>query len=282
MLLGAAKVHAARADLRGALYFIFQPAEEHGRGAAAMLADGLLKRFPVEAAYALHNWPQLPVGSFATRIGGLMASEDNFEITVRGVGGHAARPHRVIDPIVTAAQIICALQTVVSRTLDPLESGVLSVTEVLTDGARNVIPTTVTIKGDTRSLSKSVQAELERTMARVVAGVCAANGAEHGFVYSYAFEPVVTTPDATKAALSAASEVFEQVDGECVPAMVSEDFAHMISACGNGNYALIGSGPANGAGIDLHSPHYDFNDDVLAYGIRYWTALAQQQLAQGG
>lgn len=282
MLLGAAKALAAAPDFHGVLYFIFQPAEEHGRGAMAMIADGLLERFPAEEVYALHNGPQLQVGSFATRVGGLMASEDNFEIVVRGVGGHAARPNRVIDPIVTAAQIITALQTVVSRTLDPLASGVVSVTEMLTDGTRNVIPSTVTIKGDTRSFSKKVQQDIETTMARIAAGICAANGAEHSFVYTHEFQPVVTTPEATEAAVRAARGVFDHVQDDCAPAMGSEDFAHMIAACGSGNYAFIGNAPAEGNAVNIHNPHYDFNDDVLAYGIRYWTALASQQLGQAG
>lgn len=279
MLLGAAKVLAQSPQFRGTLHFVFQPAEEHGRGARAMIADGLLSKFPTDEVYGLHNGPHFPVGTFATRVGGLMASEDNFEIVVRGVGGHAARPDRVIDPIVIAAQIITALQTVVSRTLDPLSSGVVSATEILTDGTRNVIPTTVTIKGDTRSFSPNVQRDIEVSMKRIVAGVCAAHGADFNFTYTHEFMPVVPTAQATDAALRAASGVFERIDGDCAPFMVSEDFAHMLNACGNGNFAFIGNAPAGAnAGVNLHSPHYDFNDDALPYGIRYWTALARQQL----
>ncbi|HLZ83026.1 MAG TPA: amidohydrolase, partial [Caulobacteraceae bacterium] len=215
MLLGAAKALAGSPGLDGVICFIFQPAEEHGRGAQAMIADGLFERFPVEEVHGLHNWPHLPAGAFATRVGPLMASEDNFEIVVQGVGGHAARPHKVRDPIVAAAQIVGALQTVVGRSLDPLDSGVVSVTEILTDGTRNVIPSTVTLKGDTRSFSAKVQEEIETAMARIVAGVCAANGVEGQFRYTREFKPLVTTAEATAAALRAAGEVFERVEADC-------------------------------------------------------------------
>jgi hippurate hydrolase len=245
-----------------------------------MLADGLLDRFPVEEVYGLHNGPQLPVGSFATRVGGLLASEDDFEITIRGVGGHAARPHQAVDPIVVAAQIVTALQTVVSRTLDPLAAGVVSVTEIITNGTRNVLPSTVTIKGDTRSFSRQVQRDIEMTMKRIVVGICAAAGADYAFAYTHEFQPVVTTLEATEATLRVARGIFDRVDADCPPAMGSEDFAHMIEACGAGSFAFIGNAPRDHDGVNLHNAHYDFNDDVLPYGIRYWTALARQQLAR--
>jgi amidohydrolase len=280
MLLGAAKILADSPDgLAGSLYFIFQPAEEHGRGALAMLDDGLLTRFPVQEVYGVHNAPWLPVGTFGTRIGGLMASEDNFEIVVRGVGGHASRPHRGVDPLVIGAQVVTALQTVVARNIDPLASAVVSVTEFITDGTRNVIPSTVTIRGDTRSFSPGVQATIEAAMRRVTAGVCAAGGAACDFAYTHEFRPVVTTPVATRAALRAAETVFDSVLDDCEPVTASEDFAHMLAACGEGNFGFVGAGPSSGDGVNLHNPQYDFNDEALPYGIGYWTTLARQRLA---
>lgn len=280
MLLGAARQLAgeAGAKLDGTVVFVFQPAEEHGRGAQAMLADGLFDRFQVSEAHGLHNWPQLPVGAYATRVGPLLASEDNFEIRIQGVGGHAARPHQVKDPLIAAAQVITALQTIVSRTLSPLDSGVVSVTEVLTDGTRNVIPSHVTIRGDTRSFSPTVQGEIERSMRRIAAGICAACDVTCEVVYTHEFRPVVTTPTATAAALAAARAVFDHVDGEAGPEMASEDFAHLLAACGEGSFGFIGNAPASGPGVNLHNPHYDFNDDALPLGVRYWTALAQGRL----
>jgi hippurate hydrolase len=283
MLLGAAKALAADPQINGTLHFIFQPDEEHGHGALAMLADGLFDRFPTDEVYGMHNGPQLPVGTFATRAGGLCSSEDDFEIVIRGVGGHAARPNRAVDPVVTAAQIINALQTVVSRNLDPLASGVVSITEILTDGTRNVIPSTVTIRGDTRSFAKPVQDEIEAKMARIVAGVCAANGVDHTFTYTHEFQPVVNTAEAAEAALAAAGDVFQRVHSDIAPSMGAEDFAHLLNACGSGAYAFIGGAPSEEQqGVNLHNPHYDFNDDTLPYGIGYWIALARRRLAVAG
>ncbi len=279
MLLGAAKLMAAEGRFDGTLHVFFQPAEEHGCGAQAMVDDGLLQRFPVEAVFGLHNAPFLPVGTFATRVGGLMASEDDFEITIKGLGGHAARPNRVIDPVVIAGEIIVALQSVVSRSVDPMQHAVVSITEILTDGTRNVIPNTVTLKGDTRSFSGEVQATIEAAMRRIVAGLCAAHGADHSFAYTHEFQPTINTASATAAALGAARDVFDQVDGDCTAVMGSEDFANMIKACGEGNFGFIGNaGPGKGDGVNLHNPHYDFNDEALPYGIRYWAALVAQQL----
>jgi amidohydrolase len=279
MLLGAAKALAGASALDGTLVFIFQPAEEHGRGAQAMLADGLFDRFPVSEVHSLHNWPQLPIGAFATRVGPLLASEDNFEIRIRGVGGHAARPHQVRDPLVAAAQLITALQTIVSRTLSPLDSGVVSVTEIITDGTRNVIPSSVVIRGDTRSFSGRVADEIEQAIRRLTSGICSASAVEGEVDYTHEFVPVVTTAPATAAALRAAAQVFSQIEDDCGPEMASEDFAHLLAACGDGSFGLLGNAAAGGeAGVNLHNPHYDFNDDALPWGIRYWMALAADRL----
>nr|WP_282615408.1 amidohydrolase [Pseudomonas violetae] len=180
MILGAAKLLTESRDFNGTVRFIFQPAEEHGRGAKAMIADGLFDRFPVDALFGAHNMPGLPAGTIATRSGGIMASEDNFVISIKGKGTHAARPHMGIDPIVIASEIVLALQTIVSRTLDPSVPAVISCTEFITDGIRNAIPTHVTIKGDTRSYAPEVQALLEKRMREISDGICQLHGATCG------------------------------------------------------------------------------------------------------
>ena len=176
-LLGAAAELAAATDFSGTVHFIFQPAEEHGRGMRAMLDDGLLRRFPLDEAYGLHNMPGLPVGHFATRVGALMAAEDVFEITVRGRGGHAARPHTVIDPILAASAVVLSLQQIVARRMDPVEPAVVSVTEFVTDGTRNVIPTTAWLRGDARSYQPATSAMIEAEMRRIAEATAAAHGA---------------------------------------------------------------------------------------------------------
>jgi amidohydrolase len=177
MVLGAAALLAAEGGFDGTVRFFFQPAEEHGRGAAAMIADHALERFPIEAIYGLHNMPGIPAGALYTRPGPIMASEDTFEITITGRGGHAARPHMVIDPLVVGPEIVLALQTIVSRTLDPSRSAVVSCTEFVTDGVRNAIPGTVTIRGDARSFDADVQEILQWRMREICTGIAAAHGA---------------------------------------------------------------------------------------------------------
>ena len=181
MLLGAARYLAQEGDFDGTAVFIFQPAEEHGAGARAMIDDGLFERFPVDSIYAIHNFPSLETGRFAVRAGPIMAAEDNFEITVRGVGHHAAMPHLGRDPLVVGAEIVTAMQSLVSRRVDPMANAVVSFTEFVTDGTVNVVPSNVVLKGDTRSLTLEVQDLIETTMGRVVAGICSAHGVEHEF-----------------------------------------------------------------------------------------------------
>jgi amidohydrolase len=281
MVLGAARVLSEAPPPSGTVHFVFQPGEEHGRGAKAMLGDGFLSRFPVDEIYGLHNMPGLPAGHFATRAGGIMASEDNFVIRVRGRGTHAARPHMGIDPIVVASEIVLALQTVVSRSLDPAEPAVVSVTEFVTDGLRNALPGTATLKGDTRSYSPCAQELLRTRMAALAAGVSAAHGAEHDFEYTFEFEPTVNSPELVPAAVAAAAEVAgaERVDGSCPPLMVSEDFGAFLRVV-PGNFMFLGTGLAGEpGGTPLHSASYDFNDAVLATGARYLALLARRRLA---
>lgn len=207
MVLGAAELLCTRRDFNGTVRFIFQPAEEHGRGAKAMMADGLFERFPVDAIYGAHNMPGMPAGHIATRAGGIMASEDNFVIRIQGKGTHAARPHMGIDPMVIGAEIVLALQTIVSRNLDPSLPAVISCTEFITDGIRNAIPTHVTIKGDTRSYSPEVQHLLETRMREISMGICAMHGATCEFEYTHEFAPTVNWSENTAIAVAAARNV---------------------------------------------------------------------------
>ncbi|MFF5232961.1 M20 aminoacylase family protein [Dactylosporangium sp. NPDC000521] len=275
MLLGAAR-SLAEAELEGAVHFVFQPDEEHGRGAKAMIADGLFERFPVDAIFGLHNMPGHPAGGLATRVGGLMASEDNFEIRIAGRGGHAARPQMVVDPIVVAAQLVLALQTIVARNVDPTDPAVVSCTEITTDGARNAIPSQAVIRGDTRSFTPPVQATLEQRIRQLADGICAAHGATAEVTYTHEFEPTVNDPAAVATALTAARLTVgaDRVDGDTPPWTASEDFgafSNQVPGC----FALLGNGAD---GPSLHSADYDFNDDVLSTGVAYYVNLVRTAL----
>ncbi len=280
MLLGAAQMLARSRDFDGTVRFIFQPAEEHGRGARAMIDDGLFERFPVDEIYGAHNIPGLPAGHIATRAGGIMASEDNFVIRIRGRGGHAARPHLAVDPLVVAAEIILALQTIVARSVDPAEPAVVSCTEIHSDGIRNALPTNVQIKGDTRSYSPQVQALLERRMREVCQGIAAAHGASCEVEYTHEFVPTVNWPKCTAVAVAAAQAVVgaDRVEGNVAPMMISEDFGAFLQAV-PGAFVFIGNG-ATGApgGVPLHNAGYDFNDEILPVGARYFCELVRQRL----
>ena len=276
MLLGAAALLCERRDFSGTVRFIFQPAEEHGRGAQAMLRDGLFERFPVDAIFGAHNMPGMPAGSIATRPGGIMASEDNFVIHIKGRGTHAARPHMGVDPIVIGAQIVLALQTVVSRNLDPSLQAVISCTEFITDGIRNVLPSNVLIKGDTRSYSPAVQALLETRMREISEGTCRTHGAECEFQYTHEFAPTVNSDEFVELAVAAATNLVgaEMVRGNIEPMMTSEDFGAFLGVV-PGNFVFIGNGDTlDRGGIPLHNASYDFNDDILLTGARYFAELA--------
>ena len=279
MLLGAAQYLAAEGEFDGTAVFIFQPAEEHGDGARAMIEDGLFERFPVDAVYAIHNFPSLAVGKFAVRAGSIMAAEDNFEITVDGVGCHAAMPHLGKDAIVIGAEIVSAMQSLVSRTMDPIDNGVVSFTEFVTNGTVNVVPGQVILRGDTRSLTTAVQDHIESTMERIVSGICAAHGASYEFSYRRNFVPTINTPAEADIAAGAARLVVgpENVVGDSRPVMASEDFGYMLQAR-PGAYLLLGNGEEGVGGCSLHNPAYDFNDDILSIGADFWVTLVETQL----
>lgn len=282
MVLGAASVLAADQDLDGTVRVIFQPAEEPGRGAQAMIDDGLFERFPIDALHGLHNLPGLPTGHLHTRAGGIMASEDNFEIVITGRGGHAARPEAVIDPLVTGAEIVLALQTVVARNIDPVVPAVISCTGFHTDGARNAIPGTVTITGDTRSFDASVQALLERRIREISHGIAAAHGATCTVTYTHEFAPTVNNSVRTRVAADAAMAALgaDRVNSDSAPIMGSEDFgvfARHVSAC----FSFLGNGTTEGnGGSPLHSPTYDFNDQALTAGVAFYTEVVRQELSR--
>jgi len=277
MLLGAARLLAERRNFNGTVRFIFQPAEEHGRGAKAMMQDRLFERFPVDAIYGAHNMPGLPVGNIATRAGGIMASEDNFVIHVKGQGTHAARPHMGVDPIVIGAEIVLALQTIVSRNLDPSLPAVISCTEFMTDGIRNAIPTNVIIKGDTRSYTPAAQSLLETRMREISEGICHMHGATCTFEYTHEFAPTVNWEQCVPVALEAARSIVgeERTNGAVDPMMISEDFGAFLQVV-PGAFVFIGNG-ASGTpgGVPLHNNRYDFNDDVLTVGARYFAEVAR-------
>jgi len=280
MLLGAARSLAGDTDYDGTVVFIFQPAEEHGRGALAMMEDGLFDRFPVDAVYGMHNMPSLATGHFAICPGPIMACEDNFEIVIHGKGGHAALPHLTIDPIMIGAEIVTALQNIVSRTVNPIENGVLSVTDFSLDATRNVIPEKITLRGDTRSLTVELQQHIESTMERIVSAICAAHGATYDFSYTHEFAVTINSSREAGIAAKIAQECVgtDKVDDTCKPIMASEDFGFMLQQKA-GCYVLLGNGGDGPGGCGLHSAHYDFNDEILTTGAQFWTLLVRSQLA---
>ena len=281
MLLGAAEHLADRVAFSGTVYFIFQPAEEHGKGARAMIKDGLFNDYNIDAVYGLHNLPGLPAGTFAIRPGSIMASESSFHIQLIGKGGHAAMPYMTVDIMLVASQIVVALQSIVSRNLNVLSKpAVVSVTEFLTDGTVNVLPSKISLKGDCRCFSDETLLHLEASMERVVAGLCASAGAEYAFDFETVFPTTVNHPEQTSVAIQVAEQVFGtgKVNGNCDRFTISEDFANMLEVR-PGCYGLIGNGGEEGSGCALHNPQYDFNDEILVEGVKYWVKLAETVLA---
>ncbi|MFN0043409.1 MAG: M20 aminoacylase family protein [Alphaproteobacteria bacterium] len=278
MLLGAAKYLAETRNFDGTVHFIFQPAEENEGGGRVMVEQGLFKKFPVEAVYGLHNWPGMALGTFAIRSGPQMAAYDIFEIEVTGKGAHGAMPHQGIDPVVVAAQIVLGLQTIVSRNTHPLDSAVVSVTQIHGGDTWNVIPEHVTLRGTTRSFKPEVQDRIEANVRRVAEGVCAAMGATMTLRYERRYPATINAPEETEHAARAAADVAgaQNVLRDPMPSMGSEDFAFLLQAC-PGAYIWMGNGPDT-SDRRLHSPHYDFNDEALALGASYWARMAELSL----
>ena len=281
MLLGAAEHLAGSGDFDGTIYFIFQPAEETIGGARVMLEQGLLERFPMQQVFGMHNWPGLPAGQFAVHAGPVMACADQFDIVVRGHGAHAAMPHQGRDPVLAGATLVQALQSVVSRTVDPLESVVLSLTRFQAGEAYNIIPDEVRIGGTLRAFKNDLRERAELEMERICEGIGVAHGLQISLDYRRGYPPTVNT--VAEAALCrevAASLVGDdQVRLDRHPSMGAEDFAYFLNER-PGCYVWIGNGLGEG-GCMLHNPHYDFNDDILALGASYWVRLAEHVLAKG-
>ena len=278
MLLGAMEALARDDDLDGTVHAILQPDEENGRGAQAMVDDGLFARFPMDAVFGLHNLPGLPVGHLATGVGTFTCFEEVFAIDVHGSGGHASAPERTVDPLLTAAELVVALQTIVSRSLAPQQHGVVSVTELVTDGARNIIPSHVTLRGDVRGYDEAVSERIRTRMAELVDGIAAAHDATAELRYAREFAPVVNTPAEVEAAREAAGRVPGMtIDATHARVGFSEDFAQLLHHR-PGCLVLLGNGTDPAHGPSLHHPQYDFNDAALPYGIAWWCELVRAWL----
>ncbi|MBU2569174.1 MAG: amidohydrolase [Gammaproteobacteria bacterium] len=281
MLLGAAGYLSRCPQFDGTVYFIFQPAEEGRAGAKRMIDDGLFKLFPVDFVFGMHNYHDIPEGYFAVKSGPMMASFDCFEIVVTGHAAHAAMPHLGNDAIVAAAQVISALQSIVSRTVDPLDSAVVSITQIHGGDTWNALPESVVLRGTFRCFKPAVQELIADKIRKTVEGICAGLGVSGSVVFNPenpGYPVLVNEPNATELALLAATKVAgsEGVDLCPVPSMGSEDFAFMLQQV-PGCYVWIGNGPSEG-GCLLHNPHYDFNDAILPMGAAYWVGLVETVL----
>ena len=276
MLLGAAQRLAQTRDFAGNAIVIFQPAEEGGAGAMAMIDDGLMDGFGIEEVYGMHNMPALPVGSFRLRKGATMASADEITITVEGQGGHAAMPHQGVDPVVIAAQIVVALQTIASRNIDPLDSCVVSITRFQAGTANNIIPQSAWLNGTVRTLKAATRDAVEKRIHEIASGLAAAGGGTARVEYRRGYPPTVNHPAQTDFAAGVARKVAgdAHVDANAPPEMGAEDFSFMLEAR-PGAFIFIG----NGDSAKLHHPSYDFNDEALPYGMSYWVELVETALA---
>jgi amidohydrolase len=284
ILLGAAHTLAQHRDFAGRVHFIFQPAEEGLGGALAMLEDGLMDRFPVDRLYGIHNWPGLPLGSFATATGPMMAAGDTWTITLTGTGGHGgAGAHLATDVTVAQAQLITALQTIVSRNVAALEPAVVSVGYVAGGAwdSPNVIPSKLVVRGTARCFNEKVRIILETRMRELANSIAGAYGCTAELNYERIFSTLVNDADSTALAVSVAETLVGNgaVNSDVTPVTGSEDFAFMLERR-PGNYMLLGNGTREqGGGAPVHTPHYNFNDAVLPHGVRYFTSIVNRELA---
>ena len=278
MLLGAAKYLAETRNFDGRVAVIFQPAEEGGGGGKEMVRDGLMERFGISEVYGMHNWPGMPTGHFGIRVGGIMAATDRFYIDITGVGGHAARPQQTIDPIMVAAHLVTALQTIVSRNVDPLKSAVVSVTMVEAGEADNVISRTAKITGTVRTLDSEVQDFIEARLGEMVPQFAASFGASASIRYARGYPVTVNEAGRTAFAAEVAAEVAgpDRVDADVPPSMGGEDFSFMLEER-PGAYIFLGNGDSS----ELHTDTYDFNDAVIPVGASYWVRLAERAMPVG-
>lgn len=275
MLLGAAKYLASTRAFRGTVALIFQPAEEDGRGGQRMVNEGIMERFGISQVFAVHNMPGIEVGKFAICDGPIMAALDDFDIIVKGKGGHAAKPHETVDPVVIAAQIIIGLQTLISRYTNAVESLVISVTKFNAAQAYNIIPDHVEMAGTVRTLAPGLRDFAERQILASAQGIARGFGADVEFKYHRRDPVTINHTSGTNLAIKAARKLVgeDSVDDKMKPRMGSEDFAYMLEAR-PGAFIFLG----NGATASLHNPQYDFNDEALPYGIGYWVNLVTATL----
>ena len=281
MVLGAAELLAANRDFDGTVHLIFQPGEEGGAGARAMMNDGLFTRFPCQAVFALHNWPALPQGQMAVRVGPIMAAALRFEIVVRGRGGHAALPHTTVDPIPVACSIVGQLQTLVSRGTDPLDAAVLTVGKIESGTVENIIPDEARIYGTCRNLTNESQQFLIDGLHRVSSHIAEAHLASAEVIIKPGYP---NTTNHKKEAVFMGEVMREMVghdnaDTDIAPAMTAEDFGFMLEEV-PGAYGWIGNGKGGQPGVGLHNPGYDFNDDNIELGARFWDRLARRWFTQ--
>jgi len=288
MLLGAARHLARHGAFDGTIVFIFQPAEEGGAGAQAMIDDGLFTRFPVDAVFGIHNWPGMPAGHFGVTEGPIMASSNEFRIAIKGVGSHAAMPHNGRDPVFTAVQIASGLQSIITRNKKPLDTAVLSITQIHAGDAVNVVPDEAWIAGTVRTFTTETLDLIESRMRKIAENTAAAYDCSVNIVFHRNYPPTVNSVEETRFAASVMKEVVgaANVDEAVEPTMGAEDFSFMLLAK-PGCYAFLGNGggghrdAGHGAGpCMLHNASYDFNDDLLPIGSTYWVRLAQKFLAQ--
>ena len=277
MLLGAAEALAKAPDFDGTVVFIFQPNEEHGLGAKAMIEEGVLDQFPIDEVYAIHNLPGAPVGQVSTRPGLICSSESLFEIVVEGQGGHASMPQTGREAITIGAEIVLALQSIVSRKLAPGAGTVVSVTEFETDGKRNVLPGMARLTGDVRARSPQDREDVEKYMRQISEGIASAHGVKTTFEFNNAFMETINAPEPVDAVVAASKSAGLETIGDREPMSFSEDFAQFCAVV-PGCFLLLGNGESGAHGQPLHASNYDFNDELLPIGVDLWTTLVKQRL----
>ncbi len=277
MLLGAAELLSANPDFNGKVVFIFQPNEEHGLGAQAMIEEGVLERFPIQEIYAIHNLPGAPAGQLSTRVGQICASESLFEITINGKGGHASMPHTGVDALTVAAELVGSLQTIVSRKLPPGAGVVVSVTEITTDGQRNVLPGTAVLKGDVRAPVPEHRDSVERFMRQITTGMAATHAVDISMSFNPEFIETINAAEPTNAAINVAQSTGLATVPNRTAMSFSEDFAHFCNAV-PGCFMLLGNGETGSHAQPLHAADYDFNDALLPIGANFWCQLVKDRL----
>ena len=278
MLLGAAKYLSENNDFDGNVYFIFQPGEEGFAGGQKMIQDGMFDDFKIDEVYALHNWPELQIGSIGVNSGPMMASVDEFDIVVKGRGGHAAIPQLAIDPVVIASQIVLAVQTIVSRSTDPVDKALISITKINGGTAYNVIDDSVKLGGTIRTFKPETRSFFEKKLKEISSGIAKANGAEAevDFHLTNKYPPTINSKKESEFAANVAKKVFgdSKVDTDIDPSMGGEDFSYLLEKK-PGAYLYIGQGDDNHK-AHLHTTKYDFNDNLLPVGVNYWVELVKE------